>query len=119
MTIKDDLKKYPCFLFEFGTLRPIPTPSSWSQELQCHHFVLKSQEKTNPKFYERVEHLQKLIFMPARVHYNLHAMGEETFFKRYGYDKHKLLFNRKKWREGLYDEATNSIRTDDLQPLSE
>jgi hypothetical protein len=30
-------------------------------------------------------------------------MGEDTFFKRYGIEKHKLLFNRKKWREGIYD----------------
>lgn len=111
MTIKEDLAKYPCFLFEFGTLRPIPAPECWSSELQCHHFVPKSQEKTNPKFYERVEHLQKLIFMRARTHYNLHAMGEDTFLKQYGIEKHKLLFNRKKWREGLYDEQVSTADT--------
>lgn len=103
MTIKEDLAKYPCFLFEFGTLRPIPAPEHWSAELQAHHFVPKSQEKTNPKFFKRVEHLQKIIFMPARTHYNLHAMGEDTFYRRYGYNKHQLLFNRLKWREGAYD----------------
>ena len=111
MTIKEDLKKYPCFLFELGTIRPIPTPENWSVELQCHHFLPKSQEKTNPKFYERVEHLQKLIFMRARTHYNLHAMGEDTFSKQYGIEKHKLLFNRKKWREGLYDEQVSTADT--------
>lgn len=117
MTIKEDLKKYPCFLFEFGTIRPIPTPECWSKELQCHHFIKKNVEKTNPKFFERVEHLQKLIFMPARTHYNLHAMGEDTFLKRYGIEKHKLLFNRNKWREGYY-ESTDNERADDLQSLS-
>ena len=114
MTIKDDLKRYPCFLFEFGTMRPIPAPECWSKELQAHHFIPKSQEKTNPKFYKRVESLQKLIFMPARMHYNLHAMGEDTFYKRYGAEKHQLLFNRSKWREGYY-EPTNDNRAEDLQ----
>lgn len=117
MTIKEDLAKYPCFLFEFGTMRPIPAPECWSQELQCHHFVPKSQEKTNPKFYERVENLQKLILMPAKMHYDLHAMGEDTFFKRYGIEKHKLLFNRKLWRAGYYDEqisTTDSLAAQDL-----
>ena len=28
MSIKDDLEKYPCFLFEQGTIRPIPAPES-------------------------------------------------------------------------------------------
>lgn len=118
MTIKDDLEKYPCFLFEFGTLRPIPAPESWSQELQAHHFIKQNVRKTNPKFYERVESMQKLIFMPARTHYNLHAMGEDTFLKRYGIEKHLLLFNRKKWREGFYDEPTNQDRASNLWSFS-
>ena len=116
MTIKDDLAKYPCFLFEFGTLRPIPAPECWSKELQCHHFIKKNVEKTNPKFFKRVEHLQKLIFMKARTHYNLHAMGEDTFYKQYGINKHLLLFNRSKWRENFY-ESTNDERANDLQSL--
>ena len=108
MTIKEDLAKYPCFLFEFGTLRPIPAPEHWSAELQAHHFVPKSQEKTNPKFFKRVEHLQKLIFMSPEKHYNLHAMGEDTFLKKEKFNKRLLLFNRKKWREGFYDTPTDN-----------
>lgn len=108
MSIKEDLKKYPCFLFKFQTLRPIPTPDSWGSDLQCHHFIPKSQEKTNPKFFKRVEHLQKLIFMSPKKHYNLHAMGEDTFLKKEKFNKHLLLFNRKKWREGAYDESTDT-----------
>ena len=103
MTIKDDLSKYPRFLYQLGTIRPIPEPTAWSNDIQCHHFLPQNVRKTNPKFYERVEHLQKLILMPSKMHYDLHAMGEDTFFKRYGIEKHKLLFNRKKWREGAYD----------------
>ena len=103
MSIKEDLKKYPCFLFKFQTLRPIPTPDSWGSDLHCHHFIKQNVRKTNPKFYERVEHLQKLILMPSKMHYDLHAMGADTFFKRYGIEKHILLFNRKLWRSGAYD----------------
>lgn len=73
MTIKDDLSKYPCFLYQMGTIRPIPEPTAWSNDIQ------------------------------AKMHYDLHAMGEDTFFKRYGIEKHKLLFNRKLWRAGAYD----------------
>ena len=108
MTIKEDLKKYPCFLFKFQTLRPIPAPESWGSDLQCHHFIKQNVRKTNPKFYERVEYLQKLIFMSPEKHYNLHAMGADTFLKKEKFDKHLLLFNRKKWREGFYDEPTNN-----------
>ena len=32
MTIKDDLSKYPCFLYQMGTIRPIPEPTTWSQK---------------------------------------------------------------------------------------
>ena len=116
MTIKDDLSKYPCFLYQMGTIRPIPELSCWSQDMQCHHFIKQNVRKTNPKFYERVEHLQKLILMPSKMHYDLHAMGEDTFFKRYGIEKHKLLFNRKLWRAGYYDDisTTDTLATQDI-----
>lgn len=32
MTIKDDLSKYPCFLYQMGTIRPIPELTAWSQK---------------------------------------------------------------------------------------
>ena len=108
MSIKDDLGKYPCFLYQLGTIRPIPELTAWSPDMQLHHFVKSNVRKTNPKFYERVESLQKLILMPTGMHYDLHAMGADTFFKRYGIEKHLLLFNRKKWREGAYDESTDT-----------
>lgn len=116
MAIKDDLSKYPCYLYQLGTIRPIPELTAWSQDIQCHHFIKQNVRKTNPKFYERVEHLQKLILMPAKMHYDLHAMGEDTFFKRYGIEKHKLLFNRKLWRANYYEQesTTDSLATQDI-----
>lgn len=112
MTIKDDLSKYPCFLYQLGTIRPIPELTAWSGDMQLHHFVKCNVRKTNPKFYERVEHLQKLILMPSKMHYDLHFMGADTFFKRYGIEKHKLLFNRKLWRANYYEQiSTNDTAT--------
>lgn len=103
MSIKDDLEKYPCFLFEQGTIRPIPAPESWGDGCQIHHFVRQSIRKNSPEFYKRVEHLQKLILMDAKTNYELEVMGEDTFKKRYGVNKNDLVFSRKAWRAGYYD----------------
>jgi hypothetical protein len=47
-------------------------------------------------------------------------MGEDTFYNRYGIEKHKLLFNRSKWRSGAYDnESINNDRAEDLLSASE
>ena len=101
MGIKEDLSKYPCFLFLNGTLRPIPAPESWNG--QIHHFVRQSVRKNSPEFYKRVEHLQKLILMDSKVNYELETMGEDTFKQRYGVNKNDLVFSRKAWRAGYYD----------------
>ena len=106
MSIKeDDLLKYPCFLFKYGTIWPVPKLENWGNDYQLHHFVRQSIRKNNPEFYKRVEYLQKLILMPAKCNYDLECMGEETFLKRYGVHKNDLVFSRKKWREGYYDRA--------------
>lgn len=103
MGIKEDLSKYPCFLFLKGTIRPILSPENWDSSMQIHHFVRQSIRKNSPEFYKRVEHLQKLILMDAKTNYELETMGEETFKKRYGVNKNDLVFNRKAWRAGYYD----------------
>ena len=46
--------------------------------------------------------------MPSKMHYDLHAMGADTFFKRYGIEKHKLLFNRKLWRANYYEDISTT-----------
>ena len=49
MTIKDDLSKYPCFLYQLGTIRPIPELTAWSQDMQLHHWLPKGYKKNKPK----------------------------------------------------------------------
>lgn len=103
MSVKSDLEKYPVYVWEQRRLKTIPHLTNWSSNFQLHHFIKQNVRKTNKEFYDRIEYLQKLILMPASMHYDLHAMGEVTFFKRYGVNKNDFLFNRKKWREGYYD----------------
>lgn len=102
MGTREDLKKYPCFLLVNRTLIAMNAPDNWSKDFQIHHFVRQAIRKNSPDFYKRVEHLQKLILMPAQINYDLETMGEDTFFKRYGVNKNDLVFSRKKWREGYY-----------------
>lgn len=103
MSIKDDIQKYPCFLFRHRTLLKIPKPDIWGHEMQAHHFIRQSVRKNSPDFYKRVEHLQKIILVPRQMNYDLETMGEISFFKRYGVNKNDLVFSRKKWREGYYE----------------
>lgn len=103
MTIKDDLAKYPCYLFRNKRLIKLKeSPINWIG-FQIHHFVRQSIRKNSPDFYKRVEHLQKLILVPAQMNYNLETMGEVKFFEKYGVNKNLLVFSRLKWREGFYD----------------
>lgn len=73
----------------------------WKHHL--NHFVRKSIRKNSPEFYKRVEHLQKLILMPAQMNYDLETMGEERFYQKWKLNKYDLVFSRLKWREGYYD----------------
>lgn len=112
MSIQDDLAKYPCYLLMHKKLIKIPAPRNWSAEMQIHHFVRQSIRKNSPDFYERVEHLQKLILMPSRINYALETMGEDTFYKQYGIKKDDLVFSRLKWRAGYYDERITNNGND-------
>lgn len=103
MSIKDDLKLYPCYLYRHKMLLKIPPPDNWSSDMQMHHFVRQSIRKNSPDFYKRVEHLQKLILMPMQMNYDLELMGEIKFFEKYGVNKNDLVFSRLKWREGYYE----------------
>lgn len=108
MSIKEDLKLYPVYIFRNKKLTRIENPTGWSPLYQMHHFVRKSIRKTNLQFYKRIEHLQKLILMPSQMNYDLEIMGEVRFFAKYGVNKNDLVFNRKKWREGYYDTGEKS-----------
>ena len=107
-TMNEDILKYPIYaLSENGKLVRIKWLYCTAQydhwKYHLNHFVRKSIRKNSPDFYKRVEHLQKLILMPAQMNLDLETMGEESFYKKYGINKYNLVFSRLKWREGYYD----------------
>lgn len=107
MSMNEDIAKYPCYLLYNKIIYPAPwitTTESYNHYIyDLHHFIRKSVRKNSPDFYQRVEHLQKLILMPKQINIDLEEMGAESFYKKYGMDKNNLVFSRLKWREGLYD----------------
>ena len=118
-TMNEDIAKYPVFMVHNREL----VPAQWIQSTanynhyvyQLNHFVRKSIRKNSPEFYERVEHLQKLILMPSQMNYDLETMGDAAFYKKWGMDKNRLVFNRKLWRENYYEiSTTNTDTTTDL-----
>ena len=107
MAMNDDIQKYPCYMVYHKTM----VKADWIKSTedynhyayQLNHFIRKSVRKNSPEFYKKVEHLQRLILMPAEMNYNLETMGETEFYKKWGMDKNNLVFSRLKWREGYYD----------------
>ena len=106
-TMNEDIQKYPCYLVYNKVIQKVDwiesTESYNHYSYQLHHFIRKSIRKNSPEFYKRVEHLQKLLLIPASMNYDLETMSEQGFFKKWGMDKNNLVFNRLKWREGYYD----------------
>ena len=104
MSIKEDLELYPCYLFRNKRLIKLKEPPDNWFGFQTHHFVRKSIRKNSLDFYKKIEHLQKIIFVPTQMNYDLESMGEVKFFEKYGVDKNLLVFSRLKWREGFYED---------------
>lgn len=107
-SMNDDLAKYSVWeMAKNGVLYPSGIKSTEDYNhayIQAHHFVRKTMRKTNPRDYERFEKYQKIIVLPKKINYDLETMGADTFFKTYGIQKWDLVFDRKKWRSGYYDE---------------
>ena len=81
MSIKDDLKQYPCYLFRHKKLIKLNEPPTSWYGFQIHHFVRQSIRKNSLDFYKRVEHLQKLILMPAQMNYDLEQLPFNVMWK--------------------------------------
>lgn len=112
-----DIAKYPLFFFDMfdRTIKPIPTGMVQSVadynhvQYQLHHFIEKQIRKNNPGFYAEIEHLQKLILVPAQMNYDASSgMSEENFLNNWGIDKYKIIFLKRAWHAGLYPK-TNSL----------
>ncbi len=107
MSMNDDIKKYPIYMYYKCRLYPvlwIHNTNDYNHYVyHLHHFIRQSVRKNSYDFYKRVEHLQKLILMPNEMNLDLETMGEESFYKKYNIKKDDLVFSRLKWREGYYD----------------
>ena len=108
-SMNDDLAKYKVFeITKSGVLYPSGIKKTTDYNHYCfqaHHFVRQTIRKTSPQDYERFEKYQKIIVMPKQMNYDLETMGADTFYKTYNIHKWDLVFDRKKWREGYYDDT--------------
>lgn len=105
-SMRGDLEKYPRFFFDELTRAILPEDEMHNRNpilflnYQRHHYIEQTLRKNNPEEYSRFEHLQKIIFVPAQMNYDLSSgMSEELFFKKWGANKYDLIFNRKRYFE--------------------
>jgi hypothetical protein len=115
VTMNDDLEKYELFgISSKGYLYPVITVKTTDDYnhymFHIHHFVRKSIRKNYPKDYKRFEPYQKLIIMPKEMNLDLETMGESAFYEKYKINKFDLVFDRKKWRDGYYDNGYDRRR---------
>ena len=109
-SMNDDLQKYPRFFFDELTRSILPEEMMSERNpilfrnYQRHHFVEKTMRKNSPEKYAHIEYLQKMIFVPASMNYDLSSgMSEKKFFEKWGINKYDAVFDHKKWLENYYD----------------
>ena len=100
-TMNDDLKKYRVFVFHDFLRAVVPTDEIKSTANynhathHLHHFIEKTIRKNSPEAYAKIEHLQKLILVPAQMNYDLSSgMSDETFYSKWGIAKRELIYRR-------------------------
>ena len=97
MTSKQDILRYPSYMYINGKLVKLKQPpTSWNiYEIQCHHYIEQQFMKKNPEKYKEIEHLQKLFFLPVNMHADLHA-GCRKFKEKWGIERKELLYKLNK-----------------------
>lgn len=107
-SMNEDIEKYPVYMVNStGELKQINIESTDDYnhyQFELHHFIPKSLRKTDLKRYNELEHLQKLILLPKNIHHTLHMCSEN--FNYNGLKWWQLLYSRKKWRDGVYENRT-------------
>ena len=112
MGMNEDIQKYPTYALSQSGLVPIDISSIEDynhQTHQLHHYIRQGAYNGNKEWYEKRGIEQKLILLPCYVHLMVHNspdganLSDEAFEKKFKISRWKLLFNRKKWREGFYD----------------
>ena len=87
--MKDDLKKYPIYVYDYGILKRINRPLGWNG-YQMHHYI--KQQKMRYEDYAKIEHLQKLFLLPQAMHIDLHNFIK-NFKDKWGIDIKELLYD--------------------------
>lgn len=61
-----------------------------------HHYIKNQHYVKNPQWFIQRGIKQKLIYMPVKMHFDLHsAMSNERFFEKYGIERKKIIYIRK------------------------
>ena len=95
MSSKDDVLKYPCYLYrKGGRFVKIKEPlTSWNTLfVHCHHYITQQFMRKYPDKFKEIEHLQKLFFLPPDMHADLHA-GCRKFKEKWGVERKELIYN--------------------------
>jgi len=91
MSMKDDLKKYPIYVYKDGELIRLNQVNWWNRyEFQMHHYIKEQRQKY--KDFEKIEHLQKLILLPVQMHTDLHNFVS-NFEEKWGIPIKELLYD--------------------------
>lgn len=111
--MNDEIRKYKTYGLTYdGELVPVPiyTTDDYNHAThQLHHYIKQQSYIGNEGWYKSRGIEQKLILLPIWLHLIVHNspsgcnLTDEEFENRFNISRHKLLFNSKKWREGLYD----------------
>ena len=99
MTIKDDLKEFPVYLYRNKLLVQVDPIENWGCGLQAHHYIKQQDWKRNRSWYEARGISQKIIFVPVVLHEQIHYtavknLNEADFESHYGYKRSDFLFKR-------------------------
>ena len=97
MGTKEDLQRYPVYQYINRRLVKLRIPPSNYNvfEWQIHHYIERQYIRLHPDKYKEIEHLQKLFFLPADMHADLHA-GSRKFKEKWKIDREELLWKLKK-----------------------
>lgn len=93
MSTKEDLKKYPVYIYLDGNLIKLPKQEEYTKPFNysVHHFV-RTQYLRNHKDKEtELLKIQKLFLLPNNMHADLHACSR-SFEGKYGYKRSELLY---------------------------
>ena len=68
-----------------------------------HHFIKQQHYKKDPVWYQERGIKQRLIYLWYKLHASVHSgISDKAFKKRWGIERHEVLFSKRAWRDGKY-----------------